>query len=364
MIETLYGVMHGKSVNLGPLRVKEIYISPSRDLLRDLESLQPGSKVGIEFYPDYQGTFEIQGKQVVLSEACRYYWESIIRQCNDLNLAVVYLDDFEAIKREAEIKLELNALDEMLQSQPENFDSYFIILQKIYALEVWAEYLFIIDREEKMFDRIVEEQPNMVILGRDHIVPLLLDPDPLVRRGLTVKEQKTEIVSEFFLGRDAPFIEVATIVQQQIPDKNIMIERELLKRRYRAVREGRVIEGRTPDYIGTWSPKVPARGLFEMYVNENGSNGFSGTIEDCLGTSNFHGELVENEMLFSKEYDPESAGNGASPDLVQYRGDFMNVDFVKGHYRSPLVGKGRFHLRKFNGTPFDVNTRIKFAFEE
>ncbi len=111
------------------------------------------------------------------------------------------------------------------------------------------------------------------------------------------------------------------------------------------------MEGTTPDYIGTWDMQVPARGLFEVYLGDDGING---TIEDCLGTARFSGKISSDVAVFVKEYGDDKSSADAARDGVMYAG-VSKGEIIAGEFRIYNEG-GKFRMYKFDGNPYPVDS--------
>lgn len=356
MIERLYGVNHGAVTRFGDAVLFDNLVAPSKDLMRDLLTLAPGTKIGIETSLELGHPVEIQGKVIDYLKSNKFYWNKIQGLCQRRGLEIVYLEDFETYKRYLEKVMELEPLNTALVTELTTGGVPERVMQQIYRVQTEADYLFVFEREEKIFDRIRETQPDIVILGRGHTDPLLVDPEAFSRRGISVGEQKTEEVFFPPWHWDVPEkgFERAYIAWQPEPDEKLLLERTLIKRRYRAITEGRVMEGKTPDFIGTWDTQVPARGLFELYLE---SNGVKGVIEDCLGTATFVGVISSRSTTFIKEYDTSKSGEKAVRGQVFYEGgrSSLALEEIFGVFRSPYIDEGSFRIKKFDGTPYPVN---------
>ncbi|HVZ12263.1 MAG TPA: hypothetical protein VG965_04495 [Patescibacteria group bacterium] len=349
MAERLYGVEHG--VSTASWISSDKLVAPSRELMMDLFSLPPGTKVGIESAPEFAQPIDVNGNSIDISQTNQFYWHRIQRMCERRGLQVEYLEDFPTYRKYLEKLFELKPLREDLINELRSGGVPEKVMQQMHKVEVEAKYIFLFEREEKIFDRIQETQPQVVIIGRGHTDPLLLDPTPITSRNIEIGVQKTE---EIFLppwdtGRS---YERASIALRQQPDEEVLLTRELTLRNYRAVTEGRVMEGVTPDYIGSWDTQVPARGLFEIYMDENG---MTGVIEDCLGTAKFSGFIDDEVAFFTKKYDPKKSSKLAVQGNVAYnaRKSPIREGFL-GDFMAEGVEPGMFRIKKFDGNPYPV----------
>lgn len=369
MVETLYGVMHGKSLNVAGVRVADYDAKPGNELIKELFLLPSNTSVGIEHTPELEKTFEVDGIPNITSGSL--YWTEIRKVCEQQHLNIVYLEDFLTYKRFTQKIIEARALDEDLlkrnvkfrNSHPnegtdkfEEDEAIKKLLRKIYKTQIEGEYIFAIEREQKMLDKIAEYQPQVVILGKGHTDYLALKPEKLTSKGVSLGKYKTEerkFIPWHEESDESPS-DNSRLIQNPLPDKSYLVYRELLERRYRAITEGRIMSKGIPEYIGTWDLVIPARGLFEIYVDKR--DDVHGRIEDTLGTADFVGRITENNAVFSKKYNPSKSSSEAAEDSMMhtadggngyYLGTFKIASGYKNDRERPF-GMRKFSLGKLN----------------
>jgi len=350
MVERLYGVEHGISMQMAGVRISESLVAPSKGLLRDLLSQPQGTKVGIEFTPEFTSPFQIDEVEIKSSPSAYFYWRRIIRACQMRKLDIVYLEDFPTYKRFTRKLMEATAYDQILFQNFLKDDSFLDnekgkeLERKKYIAEVEKDYIFVVEREEKILERIAQTQPNIVILGKGHTDYLIQNKKIPASMGISVDSYQTEDVSPipWHWERQQPF-ERAFLRPEPKPDANILKERELIMRKYRALTDGKVIVDGKPDFVGTWDLNCLPRGLFEMYVE--GKN-FSGIIEDTLGTASFAGQIGEDGIMFAKNYDLNKSAQEASKHTIVYLGGRIGEQY-EGTFESPEDKvTGKFTLRR------------------
>jgi hypothetical protein len=349
MVEKLYGVVHGKSLNISDVPIARFETKPSKELVEELLSLPQNTSVGIEYAPEIKKAFVLDGVPVDTSGS--EYWRDIVKICEQQKLKTVYLDDFSTYEKYASKYLEKERLDKMnmekyiksLEKDPlltteeyEENSEVRKLIRKAYKAGVEAEHILVIEREQKMFDKIAEYQPKVVILGKGHADYIMLKPEEFTSRKIPLGEYKVENngVSRFNLESDG------------------LLDRELLIRKYRAITEGRIMSGGTPDYIGSWDLTIPARGLFEIYLDPRNS-GMTGVIEDTLGSATFVGVITEVKALFGKNYKPEMSSQKAVQESLSYEG-MGHKGVYWGKYRA-VSGftnnkEYQFAMKKFSNT--------------
>src|SRR3989344_6670721 len=114
MVDRLYGIEHGRSLTVGDIVIPGSYtpVAPSRELMRDLLDLPKGISVGIEFAPQFQEPFDVDGLEVNAGFESSFYWRRIIRVCNMRKLNLVYLEDFDTYKKYVRKLLEAKAFEQ------------------------------------------------------------------------------------------------------------------------------------------------------------------------------------------------------------------------------------------------------------
>lgn len=367
MVETLYGVQHGKSIGAKDMSAADFGAAPGKELIKELLLLPPNTSVGIEHTPELEKTFEVDGIPNTTSGSL--YWTEIRKVCEQQHLNTVYLEDFLTYKRFTQKIIEARALDEDLlkrnvkfrNSHPnegtdkfEEDETIKKLLRKIYKTQIEGEYIFVIEREQKMLDKIAEYQPQVVILGKGHTDYLALKPEKLTSKGVSLGKYKTEerkFIPWHEESDESPS-NISRLIQNPLPDKSYLVYRELLERRYRAITEGRIMSKGIPEYTGTWDLVIPAKGLFEIYVDRVDKKGtIYGHIEDTLGTANFVGLFTENNVEFYKKYNLTKSSSKAGEEFMMYKADGANglyagtFKIASGHSN----GKEKpFSMRKFS----------------
>lgn len=119
------------------------------------------------------------------------------------------------------------------------------------------------------------------------------------------------------------------------------LDQRLRIRRFNAIILGRILPTETPAFIGTWDLGSPARGLFEIYLDnfiftekKSGDEEevaekikFTGKIEDTLGTATVTGTITKEEIVFTKKYCPNKSSKEASRTAVSYIGRFNGIQY-------------------------------------
>ena len=368
MVERLYGIEHGKNITAGEIPAIDSETMPGEKLVNELLSLPPDTSVGIEHALELEEVFIVDGLRKITHGS--QYWIEIKRICNQQNLEVIYLEDFPTLKeyvRKCNLKekLDREILEDNTKFRKQNptktteeYEESPEVRRKIreaYKAGVEADYIFIIGREQKILEKIAERQPQVVLLGKGHSDYIMLRPVEFTSRKIPLGQYKVEerksmpwlLESEEFPDKESVYL-----LQNPSPDRSELLHRELLQRRYDAVTQGRILPNRIPDYIGTWDLVIPARGLFEIYLNpKTGKN--TGRIEDSLGSATFTGVVSENNVIFAKKYEESKSSSEAVKATLSYEADGAN-EFYVGHFKAVSAYANNkeypFVMRKFSPT--------------
>lgn len=341
MIESLYGVQHGGEVFPIFTAGGEIFAFPSWELLFDLESLPQGTKVAIEYTPKFNRPFFVDGIRAFVPLSQRRYWLEIIKTCKTAHLDLIYLEDFPTFTEIVRRKMQCGeVLGELQKAEPER---ELELRRTLYRLTVEEEYLSVSQREKTFLERIRATQPKVVIMGQGHTDFLIANGQEFSSRGITVANYRKEVLPlppSFLFSKDRNVSGV--LLEDSSPNPQIIVERTCLERQLRAVTEGRVTDG-SPNFIGTWDVEIPARGLFEVYLE----SGMSGRIEDCLGTATFVGEIGPEIVDFTKSYHPEESSKTAYHDVINYSGRLVGQNY-EGVYKVGREPERKFTFQRIN----------------
>ena len=331
MVERVIGVEHGTGLFVNGVQLTHQELSPSKTLLEKIRSLPPGTSVGIEHTPELESEFEVDGLSISASGG--EYWKEIQDICRARRLTIVYLEDFPTYRRYVQKAIGSEAYEQAILLRHHDFERLYPqgtteefeddeevaeLLRKHYEAETKRDYIFYVEREHKMFDRIAQDDPQEVIIGMGHADYAMVKPDELLTRGVLVGEHFSEerFQVPWHWSEEAHETAREPHLRKDVkPKEDPLLFRELIRRRYRAVKQGRITNnGETPDFVGTWYPAIPAKGLFEVFIegplpkSESYGDGSYGIIEDTLGTSNLtitiHGDgekitFAKNNAIYS-----------------------------------------------------------------
>ncbi len=325
------------------------------------KKLPQGTKVGLEYHPDFTKPFTVDGHKFQPNTAVQQYWDNIIAACDDKQ--IIPLDDPDIYREYSRSLLEEDARKKQLshyrlekgatkEGQRERREA-------LYRAQVTSDYIFEIKREEGIFNQIGIWQPQVVILGGAHADYVALRQEEIKKRfGISVKQfSKEDIPTErpVFtfddLANNRRKVQRVTayLLDEVSPDPAVLLRREAVIRRHRAATEGKIIEGGRPAFVGTWDLQTPSHGLFEIYPE--GNNGFSGRIEDGFGTAVFKGNIDGNRIAFRKYYDFDRAvyrlGNeDVFEQAIEYEAQSSDGEHFAGFFRIPGVTSGNFEMNR------------------
>lgn len=335
LVERVYGTIHSFEQNFF-IHTQEGTVSPSQELLRDLNSLPEGSVVGIETFDPKEVrrlTKKVNGQRFYLKKEDDFYWKIVENYCDARNLQVAYLDDFSTFRAYVAKQLEWRQYRQEYEASLKERGGIgpaelAALADAAYRAAIETRYIHRVGREEKIIERIAKYHPQRVIIGRGHGDYLFSRPEALIRHRVSFGEyyregwvdSQSRMMAELMYDHKITPHRQAQLVDRT-PDPQELINREMLERAYRLITEGRVIADKTPDYVGTWDLRFPLRGYFEVYVNGQAKGGpLSGIIEDCLGTADFEGEISENWVQFLKTYQKDNSTANAIKMPILYKG--------------------------------------------
>jgi hypothetical protein len=319
MVEKLYGVEHGPvRIWRAPYFAELVPTHPSKELIRDLSSLPDGTSVGIELYQELA--------EAILShdEEESTYMREILEVCHP-RLQVIFLDDQDLCERTDKKRSDatfmrnissalLRKIDSERNSQNTSHyqETMRLIRQSEYRAEVEADYLEIVEREQKMIEKILKHNPQVVILGNNHGDFFIAEAQELFEKhGVSIIQYYRETIDLPLQPTRRNIEGLTAYLVRKPPDQRVALERELIKRRYYAATQRRILPEKSPDFIGTWNTKIRPAGLFEIYLTRQEGNSFWGTIEDVYGTARCRGVLEGENIEFLKSYDPEKSRDQA-----------------------------------------------------
>lgn len=353
----LYGVIHGLGPNYLGFGIHDEPTHPSFGLLDDLEKLPNHTKVGVEFFSELcqnghivKNTVNIDGKEMDLMQSARSYWERILKTCEEKKLDVVYLDDMKSLvehsrlvvkllKLEKEMgELEEKPKDEQVKKEIERLNG------EIFLVDTEFNYVHQVKRERKILKKIQKARPEVVLVGAGHGDVFFSQRGELAKKGIAIDSYAREnVISDMF----NPQLGTANILDREAsPDEDILSSIGYVRRAYFAVKFGRVVPQKTPQFIGTWRVKMPDYGLFEVYVSKRDGERLEGYIEDPFGEASFKGRFTGKTVSFVKEYDDSAAEIGGSSIPLSYQGTYKN-----GKYEGTFCSSeqsGDFWMRRFN----------------
>lgn len=218
-----------------------------------------------------------------------------------------------------------------------------------YKLEVEFKYQQAIGINDFLLGNIARTKPELVFVGDGHANWFYLRRNEIKEKyGIEIEEYWRDVLTEKITENDllsaASMSDEHLSMESILRDKSVAITRRvedgdkvlpeiqtlLIQRSYDAVVKGRITD-ENPHFIGTWDLTLEPKGLFELFIEKvssgnNGSLQFSGTVEDCLGSSKVEGTMNTKQINFTKKY--YNTEDGASGKPIFYEGQIKDGDVV------------------------------------
>lgn len=280
-----------------------------------------------------------------------------------------FLEQEEYFKQMVPLAERLSELERQLKHMKDPDEQEALELQ-MDPIGIELNYMNMLGREQPILEHILRYKPDLVFLGDAHAVRFYNRREELARKGIEIEGYWREEFVKQITEEDLMFaasassehmpmeiylegcaeVELEKVEEPRLPEDTRSIQ---LERLYKTIKEGRVTDG-NPNFIGTWNPKLPHRGLFEVFVDEVRPSGVStyvkGTIEDCLGSAQFGGYMQGESIIFVKEY--THAVDEAMKVPIQYEAERIGDGEYEGYYLSDDGNKHPFNMNKLK--PFEI----------
>lgn len=344
----LFGVEHGGDFLIDGLPIATMDVRPASTIVSAIDGLPANATVGLETFPDVS---EMDDPQL-------RYWQELIGICQEAGVNIQYLDDPELLKYLSRQRWDMAQLGNELASgryQATNGNERYLA-EFQFGMEADFNYVFAVAREDAIFNKLVQANPDIAIVGLAHSDYFMLSPE--LRAQLGVDEYWRSRLDAGMMPEFLPLISEVVPIHQKMelsePDPNVLTEREFTVRTYRAASLGRIAVDVEPEWIGSWEPSCRPYGLFEVYPDPEDPR--AGTIEDRLGSAHFEGEFGEEGVIFSKEYIRTKVLNpGAYRGVMMYEAEASEDGDYVGKWRASGL-EGDFVLRRgsklFDPEPF------------
>lgn len=342
MVFDLVGVTHGSVASFMGVISTQIVVAPSSRLLEIITSLEKGSKVGLERLD--KELPKTEGSQIIWNMQ-NEYWDPLVELCQDCELEVINLDDWESYNERHKIMLEkeklLNTFDGLGEKDADiPLEVRLDLARRDHKFNIEVQYIREIVRDEKMLETIAKH-PDMklAIVGRGHENHWVSNFGLLSERGIEIGMNMSDAYNgeinhyEFFAAseHESSIHRQAELTIGLPPDLKMIALREKTIRLYSAATKNRVFPDKKPDFVGTWDVNIPARGLFEIYITEReefcGSTIIKGTIEDVNGSAEFAGNIKDNEMMFNKTYSEDAIRAGGVSGNINFSGRLEGKEY-------------------------------------
>lgn len=296
-IETMYSVVHGAYKTFPMGGETSIPISPSRDLLKKIDSLSPGTNVGIEYTPELAGPVWLGEGYFNFQESDIGYWERIQEICGGNDLDVVYLDDIDLHKEAARLYVQHVNLTRGLVYEGENGKRFWDMRRKAYSNLIQNRYIHEHLREQKIWENIRQNQPEVVIVGKAH--------GDMFATEDWVKNMAQIDVTNFFTERIPDWLGKTSLTTT--PENTFALDRRQLIMRHNLLEAGTFLPELRPSYVGVFQSGdqyTPEEGFFEIHQNITEGGDFSGLMFDNFGIAKISGEFNGSKVRFEKDYIP------------------------------------------------------------
>lgn len=369
LVVRLFGVHHGSQVSSLFGGAREVPVHPSPDFLSELGSLQHGTKIGVEALSDedWREVSEHLARESLaagMDREAHYppttpgYWRELRAACQEFGHEVVDLDDKELwFNYNAAVLQYAKYAAPFYTRKSESEASYHGRLcgrnEKKYAKEIAMRKIHEIDRDSRLLERIASTGVDAAIVGLGHSDYWAAHKDRIHRSyGIDFSHYSSDTIPIDTMPADTlmAFAEFASAAKQ---DSRLVFERKSLERALR-LKETGSIAGKAPDYVGTWDVCFPSRGYFELFVEERGDGVMSGTIEDILGSSAFHGRTDGRSMTFEKHY--QSSAIDAYPGPIAYEARGEGGEWC-GHFFINGLGQAFFMVEAPKKIPIELSLR-------
>ncbi|MBU0760700.1 MAG: hypothetical protein KJ600_00815 [Nanoarchaeota archaeon] len=382
----LVGVHHGMHVQSLGFRTSNHPTTSSRGFQLTLLRLPKGTRVGIEALQpeDWEEVKEdleeiawdnyeaLSGEAGIdyrpsYSDEPNQYWEDLASMCQRISLKPVFLEDKATWLRynRAVIRAQLLAarIHKRILFHPkgESESDYHRKLCRCneaqHKAELRARKIHEIDRDNKLLEAMAREGVPIAAVGLGHSDFWFGDQEgTLERKGIKLDAYSTDLMTHEQEGHPE-----MTFTQNATCNPELTFEREGLERALRLMDTGRIVHGRTPDYVGVWDWVFPSKGYFEVFVGETDGDNVSGQIHDCLGVASFSGRITPQEADFTKRYSALALPQAAIGD-VRFTAKRVGDDFY-GRFRLD-GGCSFFYMTKSpQEKPLDLAVRLERAWE-
>lgn len=349
IVDRLFGVI--PSTSMYAILDRNISLKPSPILLEALSNLPEGTRVGVDrLSPKEQKSLEEMAHDRVDTgpdPLGARYWDAIITHCDNRKLEVAYLDNLYLWRAYA--NLSVKAYNAEYKKKWKDLEELRKLKIEGHGVDTEAQNIKFIQREAKILEMIVESEPAVVILERDTADYFASEAEMVGANGLNFRSYEAEKLPDLRSIKDMIYDfrrkytdeELYQAVQHNkfshspYPRQEAIAKHVTVKRQYKALKEGRVTD-EEPDFIGTWDIDVPAKSIFEMFIEKKDGASVSGRIEDTLGTAEFSGSIerpgVITHIKFTKIYNKSATLVGAVPHKIYYSGRSDNEDMVSGTF--------------------------------
>jgi len=389
IVKKLYGVSDSGFVTIGGFSVQEMFggeigsvaTHVGKDLREELMALPKKTAVGVQYFEEfcdggipYRRNLNVKKIGAHVPKNAANYWTEILSICKMRNLDVRFLDDYRTLREAAKKLIRKDIILDQIKNIELNNPAPKAeiervkqgLIEDLYKTEVESEYLSTVTRSDKILENIIKECPEIAILASGHADYFIANPQLMetirIKFESYAKEQygkkmSTEELTKYLTRPPQIF---GKLVQNAQPDKAALAAREKVERQNKAITLGRIIASKEPAWIGTWDVSIPAKGLFEIYVEHeiktfHGVTALEGKVEDIYGSAQFTGSVNDETLIFRKEYDEPAVAVGGFKGPIMYetpiRGETvegLKAGVFRGQFTPLGIEPKPFYIREFS----------------
>jgi len=356
-MDLLYGVIHNVRDRFPIFSDGEPMLKPSYEFLEELSNLPKGTKVGLEKIDPTESNAIMEhlrvlgGDREMSFEDGWFFWTPVLEVLEKGDHELVYLEDVNIWKKYNEAVLEVAKAKEieLIHYDDESNEAYHKKLirrnEAVWKAGIKLRKIHEIDRDASLLERVKDVDVAIVGLGHS---------DYWISKELLDCQYHADCSSkkETFDYRNI-------FEKDRIPEESLVFERNSLERMLSFLESGNIMDEK-PDYVGTWDRVNPSKGYFEVFIDEEENENFTGRIEDFLGTAVCIGTREDGYITFSKMYG--TAVEGAVSDEIVYKA--QGEEEFYGHFFINGFGSPFYMAKREKMDPEEMGMRLYELFQE
>lgn len=321
----VYGISYGETTEIKAVQIAPfIYVPiaaektpflPSMEFIRALENTPPDKKIGI---PALQETYlngniieniNLGGIEITLPSGMQVYLSEILTVAHNKKIEPVFLYNPDIIREHIMMSAELQKLKKIRRKSRGGV--YRRASRKIQEVEAEINYLETTQIVNTIYDFVKKGDMGAVILPLEYAECIFSRKEELSKEGIDIT-----------YCREERHMNEATLAKRDIPDKKIIGSAEAARRKYNAIKFGRILPEKNPQFIGRYSLNGTTN-LFEIYFGGKEGSMINGWLQDELGTASVVCQIKDGEIVLNAQYTEEAISIGANPMPFEFRGDSL-----------------------------------------